>query len=404
MRAARILERLDALFAIDRAAGTNRPGLGAGEQRAFDMAAGWMDDAGLQVSVDPAGNLYGRLPGSDPALAEVWSGSHLDTPPDGGRFDGALGVLAAVDALEAIGAAGGPPRTLAAVAFRLEEGWRFGRGCFGSRAVCGMLEDDEADLRDPDGVTLGEAFAALGLGELPAAGWLEPPPACWVETHIEQGPTLAGPGHPLGVVTSIAGMAGVEIAFAGSRGHAGTTPMALRADALAAAAAFVVAAQDVARSIPEAVCTVGRLTVSPGATNTIPGRVELFADLRAPDAERLEQLISRATDAAHGAAADAGCTAEFAPSWRYEPVPMSPEPAAALRRAIAGLGLEPFELPSGSGDDAASMGMAGVPSAMMFVRSDAGGVSHAPQEHTEPDAIEWCVRALEPALRELAGA
>src|SRR6476469_848762 len=104
MRAARILERLDALFAIDRAAGPTRPGLGAGEQRAFDMAAGWMDDAGLQVSVDPAGNLYGRLPGSDPALAEVWSGSHLDTPPDGGRFDGALGVLAAVDALDAIGA------------------------------------------------------------------------------------------------------------------------------------------------------------------------------------------------------------------------------------------------------------------------------------------------------------
>ena len=101
-----------------------------------------------------------------------------------------------------------------------------------------MLEDDEADLRDADGVTLGEAFAALGLGELPAAGWLEPPPACWVETHIEQGPTLAGGGHPLGVVTSIAGMAGVEIAFAGRRGHAGTTPMALRADALAAAAAL----------------------------------------------------------------------------------------------------------------------------------------------------------------------
>jgi len=404
MRAARILERLDALFAIGRAAGTNRPGLGAGEQRAYDLVAGWMEDAGLQVSVDPAGNLYGRLPGGDPALAEVWSGSHLDTPPDGGRFDGALGVLAAVDALEAIGGAGGAPRTLAAVAFRLEEGSRFGRGCFGSRAVCGMLEDDEADLRDAEGVTLGDAFAALGLGQLPAAGWLDPPPACWVETHIEQGPTLARAGQPLGVVTSIAGMAGVEIAFAGRRGHAGTTPMALRADALAAAAAFVVAAQDVARSIPEAVCTVGRLTVSPGATNTIPGRVELFADLRAPDAERLEQLISRATDAAHGAAADAGCTAEFAPSWRYEPVPMSPEPAAALRGAIAGLGLEPFELPSGAGHDAAIMGMAGVPSAMLFVRSDAGGVSHAPEEMTGADAVEWCVRALEPALRELAAA
>jgi allantoate deiminase len=180
--------------------------------------------------------------------------------------------------------------------------------------------------------------------------------------------------------------------------------MALRADALSAAAAFVVAAQAVARSIPGAVCTVGRLTVSPGATNTIPGRVELFADLRAPDAERLEALISGATDAAQRAAEDTGCAAEVDPSWRYEPVPMSPGPAAALRRAIAGVGLEPFELPSGAGHDAAIMGMAGVPSAMLFVRSDAGGISHAPEEHTERDAIEWCVRALEPALRELAAA
>jgi allantoate deiminase len=404
MRAARIGERLDALFAIGRVDGTNRPGLGPGEQRAFEIVAGWMEQARLDVTVDRAGNLYGRAVGGDPSLPEVWSGSHLDTPPDGGRFDGALGVLAALDAAAAIRAGGGVPRTVTAVAFRMEEGARFGRGCFGSRAVCGMLDDDEADLRDADGVTLGEAFGVLGLGELPDAGWLETPPGYWVETHIEQGPTLAAAGHPLGVVTSIAGMAGVEISFDGRRGHAGTTPMALRSDALAAGAAFVVAAHDAARSIPEAVCTIGRLTVSPGATNTIPGHVELFADLRAPDAERLEALLNMAEMAASLAAQDAGCDVTFAPSWRYEPVPMSREPAAAIRDAIAGLGLEPFELPSGAGHDAAIMGMAGVPSAMLFVRSDAGGISHAPQEHTEPDAIEWCVRALEPALRELAGA
>ena len=200
--------------------------------------------------------------------------------------------MAGIDALEAIAAGGGTRRTLTVVAFRLEEGWRFGRGVFGSRAVAGMLEDDEADLRDADGISLGEAFEALGLGQLPVAGWLEPAPACFVETHIEQGPVLAAAGVPLGVVTSIAGMAGIDIVFTGRRGHAGTTPMVLRADALGAAARFVQTAHDTARAIPDAVCTVGRLTVSPGATNTIPGRVELFADLRAPDDERLEQLVS----------------------------------------------------------------------------------------------------------------
>ena len=156
-----------------------------------------------------------------------------------------------------------------------------------------MLEDDEGDLRDADGISLAEAFAALGYGELPRAGWLDPPPACFVEAHIEQGPTLAAAGAPLGIVSSIAGMAGLELTFTGRRGHAGTVPMALRSDALGAAARFVVDAHDVARSLPGAVATIGRLTVAPGATNTIPERCELFADLRAPDDERVDALVER---------------------------------------------------------------------------------------------------------------
>ena len=142
-RAERILERLDTLFEIGRAAGTNRPGLSEGEQRAFELVAGWMREAGLEVEFDAAGNVVGRLPGSEPDLPEIWSGSHLDTPPDGGRFDGALGTLLALDAAEAMRADGPPRRTVAAMAFRLEEGPRFARGYFGSRAVCGTLDDDE---------------------------------------------------------------------------------------------------------------------------------------------------------------------------------------------------------------------------------------------------------------------
>lgn len=403
-RAGRILERLDALFEIGRAAGTNRPGLGAGEQRAHELVAGWMREAGLEVTRDLGGNLVGQLEGSEPELPEVWSGSHLDTPPDGGRFDGALGVLSALDAAEAIAADGPPRRGISVIAFRLEEGPRFGRGVFGSRAICGMLDDDEGDLLDADGVSLAEAFRALGLGELPTSGWLDPPPSCFVELHIEQGPTLAAAGLPLGIVGSIAGMAGLELAFSGRRGHAGTVPMPLRSDALGAAARFVVDAHEVARSLAGAVATIGRLTVAPGATNTIPERCELFADLRAPDDQRVDALVSGVETAAREAAASASCEVSIAPRWRYDAVAMSPAPKVALTRAVEALGVEPAELPSGAGHDAAIMALAGVPSAMLFVRSDAGGVSHAPEEHSGADAVALGLQALETALRELAGA
>jgi hydantoinase/carbamoylase family amidase len=400
-RAARIRARLDTLFEIDRAEGTNRPGLGAGEQRAFELVGGWMREAGLEVSSDPGGNLYGRAPGSDRSLAEVWSGSHLDTPPDGGRFDGALGVLSALDAAEQILAGGGAARTLAVVAFRLEEGPRFGRGVFGSRAVCGTLEPDEADLVDADGISLGEAFAALGLGELPTEGWLGSGPASYLEVHIEQGPVLAANDQRLGIVTSIAGMVGIELTFAGRRGHAGTVPMGLRSDALGAAARLVVAAHATATAIPGAVATIGRLVVEPGATNTIPNRATLFADLRAPDDARVDDLVGRVEQAAHAAASEGGCEVEIAERWRYPATPMSDGPTDVVRRAVARLGGEPFELPSGAGHDAQILGMAGVPVAMLFVRSDAGGVSHAPEEWTDDDALIACVQALEPALREM---
>lgn len=400
-RAGQVLGRLAELFEIGRQTGTNRPGLSEGEQRAHDLVASWMAEAGIAVEVDPAGNLIGRLLGSEPSLAEVWTGSHLDTPPDGGMFDGALGVVAGLDAAAAIGA-GSVRRTIAVVAFRLEEGCRFGRGVFGSRAMVGDIEPDEGDLLDADGISVAEAFAELGLGRLPAKGWADPPPACFLETHIEQGPALASLGAPLGVVTSIAGMAGFDVVFSGSRGHAGTVPMSLRADALGAAARFVLAAHEVARSIPGAVATIGRLVTLPGATNTIPGRAELFTDLRAPDAAGLDALVERATAAAAEAATAGGCTAEVLPRWRYEPVAMDPATAAAVRRAVASLGLDPVDLPSGAGHDAAIMATAGIPSAMLFVRSDAGGVSHAPEESTGADAIALCVGALESALRELA--
>ena len=333
-RARRILDRLDTLFEIGMAAGTNRPGLGPGEERAHELVAGWMREAGLEVSRDPAGNLVGRLP----AASRSCPRSGAD------RISTRRPTAAASTAPSVCSARSMPPRRsaptvrrargLAVIAFRLEEGPRFGRGVFGSRAICGQLDDDEGDLRDADGISLAEAFAALGLGELPRAGWLDPPPACFVELHIEQGPTLAAAGAPLGIVSSIAGMAGLELAFSGRRGHAGTVPMPLRSDALGAAARFVVDAHDVARSLPGAVATIGRLTVAPGATNTIPERCELFADLRAPDDARVDALVDGAVAAAREAAKAADCEVAIVPRWRYEAVAMSTraEGRAAARR------------------------------------------------------------------------
>jgi N-carbamoyl-L-amino-acid hydrolase len=190
--------------------------------------------------------------------------------------------------------------------------------------------------------------------------------------------------------------------FSGRRGHAGTVPMELRADAVAAAAGFVRAAHDAARGLPGAVATIGRLDVLPGATNTIPGEVTAFADLRAPDAATLEKLIAGAVGGGEAAAAEAGCTVAVVPRWRYEPVAMHPEPAGALRRAVAAAGLDPVDIASGAGHDAQILAEAGIPSAMLFVRSDAGGVSHAPEEATSIDAVAAAVAVLEPAIRELA--
>jgi acetylornithine deacetylase/succinyl-diaminopimelate desuccinylase-like protein len=230
------LERLDRLYALGGGRGTNRPGGSDAEQRACELAGAWMEEAGLDVEWDSDGNVVGRLLSSQPELPEVWTGSHLDTVPAGGKFDGALGV---VGGLEAVTRAGRRERTLAVVVFRDEE-----RGCFGSRALAER-------------------------GRLPGR---------FVELHVEQGPVLESAGAALGVVTGIVGYTRREVVFEGAAGHAGTTPMAARDDALSKAAEFVLQVRDAAAEIDGAVATVGSLEIDPGAANVVPGRVRLTVD------------------------------------------------------------------------------------------------------------------------------
>jgi acetylornithine deacetylase/succinyl-diaminopimelate desuccinylase-like protein len=338
----RLFEWLEELYAIGGGRGANRPYGSAAEDAAHDLAAGWMEAAGLAVERDRAGNLLGRFPGEG---AELWAGSHLDSVPEGGRFDGTLGVVAAIEALERIGP---QSRPLAAVAFRGEE-----VGCIGSRARC-------------DG------------GALPGG---------LVEVHIEQGPRLAAAGAPLGVVTAIVGYARREVVFEGAAGHAGTTPMDQRDDALVAAAEYVLRARDAARAIPEAVATVGVIEAEPGGINVVPGRVRLTVDARAPDVERLERLLTE-------------LGLELQP--RTDPVALDAELRSVLAAEAARLGTAPVELPSGAGHDAGILAAAGVPSAMLFVRSLAGGVSHSPDEESSAEDVALAVDVLAGALARLS--
>jgi allantoate deiminase len=336
MSVQRIFQRLEELYAIGDGLGANRPHPSPQEDEAHELSAGWLREAGLAVEIDSYGNLLGRSGRRD----DVWVGSHLDSVPEGGRFDGALGVVAAIEAVAQAGCG-----TVAA--FRGEE-----VGCVGSRALCRYEEV----------------------------------PSAFLELHIEQGPTLERAGAPLGVVTGIVGYARGELRFEGRAGHAGTTPMEGREDALVAATGAVGRIGDAARAIPEAVATVGQIDVEPGGANVIPSRARISVDARAPDAERLDALV-----AAIG----------FEPDQRTEPVAMSERCRAALRDEIAGRSLPVVELPSGAGHDAGILAAAGVDAGMLFVRSLNGGVSHSPDELSSEEDVVLGIEVLAGALRRL---
>jgi allantoate deiminase len=398
--AARVVRRLDELFAIGAGEGANRPGLSPAEQQAHDLAAGWMAEAGLEVSVDPAGNLIGRARGSAPELPEVWTGSHLDTVPNGGRFDGALGVAAG---LEAVAAASGKPhsRTIAVVAFRDEEGWRFGQGYFGSRALCGRLGADELGVRDAGGVTMGQALAALRIS--PPGRPVGALPGAFAELHIEQGNSLAERGLPLGVVSEIVAMAGLAVRFSGERAHAGGTDMAQRRDALVAAARFVLAAHSLARSDARWRATVGELTVSDPAANVIANQVSLSVDARARSDESLDQLLASLRQAAAESARQGGCGWDATVMWREPAVTMSAPVSAELAAAAGHQAAGPIAATSWAGHDAGILATAGVPVGMFFVRAGQAGVSHSPHETVDAADIAVAIEALARALAGLAG-
>jgi allantoate deiminase len=356
---------------------------------------GWMEQAGMTVHLDHTGNLVGRYGIDDPAAPTLIFGSHLDSVRNAGAYDGPLGVLLALAAVEHIRLRGEwLPFRIEVVCFADEEGLRWGTAYLGSKAIAGTFDAAYLDRVDADGTTLAAALRAFGGSPERIGGDRRDRSRIlgYCEAHIEQGPVLEAHDLPVGIVTAIAGQSRFALAFTGTAGHAGTVPMTLRHDALCAAAEFVLAVETYARTTPGLVATVGQLAVQPGASNVIPGQVSLTLDLRhADDAVRLEachslhdRMESIATERAMG------CTWETVQETGA--VTCDIRLAELLARAVEHSGHDPFHLPSGAGHDAVAMADL-TPVTMLFVRC-AAGISHNPAESVEERDVAVAIDVL----------
>ena len=378
-----------------------RLGLTGEEQRARELVGGWLAARGAEVRRDAAANLWARFGGNGPAIVV---GSHLDSVPLGGRFDGALGVLCAVEAVDAILDAGRVfKRPVEIVGWCDEEGARFGIGLFGSCAAFGRLPAGAAERADRDGMTIAAALRGLGeAGDPTRASRPTAEIAAYLELHIEQGPRLAERGTALGVVSDIVGILHARVTVRGRQDHAGATIMTARSDALAAAAEMIVSVEGIAGALPDAVGTVGEIAVRPNAKNVVPGECVFSLDLRARSEETVEAL-GREVRAAIRRIGDArGVRSSIDVLSRVPAVPLDGSLRDLFLRAAAAVGVAAPELFSGAGHDAENAQLAGVPTGMLFVRSSGG--SHNPDEHADPADAALGAQALAIALAELAGA
>jgi N-carbamoyl-L-amino-acid hydrolase len=397
---------IEALAAIgkDPTGGISRPAWSPAHEEARAWLLGRLREAGLAARVDPAGNIFGRLGDGAPSTPVVMTGSHIDTVPRGGPLDGALGVLAGLECLRTLAAAGVPlTRALEVAAFTDEEG-RF-YGFFGSRAMTGSLDRAlAARLTDPAGLPLPEAMRGAGfdLARAPEARREPGEIAAYVELHIEQGPWLETVGVPIGVVEGIVGIRRFRLTFVGQPDHAGTTPMDRRRDAFFTAAEYATKSRDlvVRGGQGVAVTTIGVVDVRPGVPNIVPERAALLQELRDVDPARLDGLASRTLQAARRVARRRGLVLEVEHLMRAEPVRMSPRIQAAIEAAAEGLGLPTRRMPSGAGHDAQVLA-AVTDAGMLFVPSQ-GGRSHRPDEWTDWPALERGAHVLLATLLRLA--
>jgi len=385
----------------ERPDSTSRPFLSPPVRDCHQEIAEWLEPLGLGVQIDAAGNLRAFYAGIDKAAPRLLIGSHLDTVPDAGAFDGALGVVLAVSLVESLEGER-LPFGIEIVGFSEEEGVRFGTPFIGSRALVGRLDEELLRREDVRGVSVRAAIEDFGLkpGEIPLAR-LKADVLGYVEFHIEQGPVLEELGLALGVVETVAGQSKREFVFVGRANHAGTTPMHLRRDSVAAAAEWISLVECEGKSVPGLVATVGTVEAKPGVANVIAGETRLTLDVRHREDDVRRRAVERLIHAAEEIAARRGLAVTERALLSQPSVPMDPGLVEQIEQAIRKAGCEPHRMASGAGHDAMILAEK-VPSAMIFLRTP-GGISHNPEEAVEIEDVAKALEAGRHLLELLAG-
>lgn len=393
----RIAFRLNELSQIGRTSdnGSNRPGFSKEENRAKELVAKWMKEAGLDVQIDGAGNVFGRLEGKNKKERTIICGSHVDSVPNGGHFDGTLGVISALEVVEAWKESGYRPEKSYEVAiFTDEEGARFNGGFNGSEAVVGKGNiEDKLKLVDSEGKSFEQVLNEIDLTveSYQKAQRNFEDIEMFVELHIEQGKRLEKAQLPCGIVTGIAGPSWTEVTFYGQAGHAGNTPMDDRKDALVAASEFVLAVNTLAPKISNtAVATVGKQKIKPNGVNVIPGEVTLYVDIRDINKKTRDELVDRSVSKAHEIAKKYELRVECKEIMQTPPVPIEEATQNLLEKAFNQHQMDVLKMPSGAGHDAMILGEK-VPIAMLFVQSK-NGISHNPEEWSD---LSDCVQSVQ---------
>jgi allantoate deiminase len=380
--AQRVWSHCDALGRLsEMEGGLTRVFLSPQQREANALVLAWMRDAGMAAHLDAIGNCVGRYEGERPGLPCLMLGSHLDTVRDAGRYDGMLGVLSAIECVAALNATGTRlPFAIEVVGFGDEEGVRFGSTLLGSRAVAGTLDLALLDKQDAEGTTMRDALVQFGLdpAQIPAVARKPKQLLAYAELHIEQGPVLEAEGLPVGVVTAINGGNRFAVEVTGVAGHAGTVPMTLRRDALAAGAECVLAVERIAGSMRDIVGTVGRIEALPGAMNVIPGRAKFSVDVRAPTDGQRRVAVAAIRGEFEAIARRRRVELTMSQLWEAKTAPCTQAMQDQIAQAVADEGHKVRHLPSGAGHD----GMALIdiaPIGMLFVRCK-DGISHNPAE------------------------
>ena len=392
----RIMHRCDALARhSELPGGLTRVFLSPEGRAAGDVVLGWMREAGMQARLDAIGNAVGRYEGGHAGLPCLMLGSHLDTVRDAGRYDGMLGVISAIECVAALNSRKKRlPFAIEVVGFGDEEGVRFGTTLLGSRAVAGTLDAQVLETKDAKGVSIADALRDFGLEpkDLGSVKRKRGEVLAYAELHIEQGPVLETEGLAVGVVTAINGFSRLRARLRGVAGHAGTVPMGLRRDALAAAAECVLAVERIAQADPELVGTVGRIEARPGAINVIPGEVEFTLDVRAPRDDLRQKAVSSILYAIEAIGKARGVALQTEKLQENGVAACAPWLMEQMDRAVAAEGLPVRRLPSGAGHDGMAI-QAIADIAMLFVRCK-GGVSHNPAESITAEDAATGARVL----------